>query len=75
MCLHSLALVKIVILEKGISRNVKNGVFMEDIKIVLNPSWMFNPVEFKRSEDGKTIEGWRSLGWKSPQEYEEWKNR
>lgn len=48
---------------------------MEDIKIVLNPSWMFNPVEFKRSEDGKTIEGWRSLGWKSPQEYEEWKNR
>ena len=47
---------------------------IENIKVLFSPPWMFNPIEFKYSEDGSEIIGWRPLGWKNPEEYERYKH-
>lgn len=40
------------------------------IKIVFDPPYMTNKLEFLRSEDGTKILGWRWEGWKGPEGYE-----
>lgn len=42
----------------------------EEIKVVFDPPCLMNRLEFVYSEDGKTIEGWKWLGWKEPKAYE-----